>query len=66
MCVHTYLLYPFIHHWILAIYNGHHHLAIVNNAIMSIRVHVSFQLVFLFSSDKYSEVELLDDMLALL
>ena len=42
-----------------------HTLNIINNDAMSIGVHVSsylFKLVFLFSSNKHSEVELLDHM----
>ena len=34
-----------------------HILAIVNKAAMNIRVHVSFELMFSCSSDKYPEVE---------
>ena len=40
-------------------------LAIVNNAVMNMGVHVSFELVFSFTSDKYPEVELLDHMVVL-
>ena len=43
-----------------------HILAIVNSAAINIRAHISFQIsVFCFLSDKYSEVELLDHMVAL-
>ena len=42
------------HFHILAIVNK-----IVNHAAMNIGVHISFQLVFSFSSDKYPGVELL-------
>ena len=38
---------------------------IVNNAAMNIGVHISFLISFLFSSDKYSDVELLDHMVVL-
>ena len=40
-------------------------LAIVNSGAVNIQVHVSSQLMFSFSSDKYSEVELLDHMAVL-
>ena len=36
-----------------------HDLAIVNSAAMNIGVHVSFELWFSFSLDRYPEVELL-------
>ena len=42
-----------------------HILAIINNTAMNIGAHIPFQLMFLFSSDKYPEVELLDHMVAL-
>ena len=42
-----------------------HILAIVNNATMNTRVHVSFGSVFSFPSDKYPELELLDPMVVL-
>ena len=58
-CVYIPHLYSFIH--------GHlgcfHILAVVNNAAGCIYL---FKLVFSFSSDKYSEVELLDRMVVLL
>jgi len=41
-----------------------HVLAVVNNATVRIRV-LSFQLVFLFSSDKYPVVELPDHVVVL-
>ena len=42
-----------------------HDLAIVNSAAMNIGVHISFELVFLYSLDKYPELESLDYMLFL-
>ena len=42
-----------------------HILAIVNNIAMNIRVHTTFESVLLFSSDKYTEMELLDHMVVL-
>ena len=42
-----------------------HILAPINKAALNIRVHVSFELVFSFSLDKYPEVELLDSMAVL-
>ena len=41
-----------------------HILAVVNNSTVNMGVHISFR-VFLFSSDKYPEVELLDHMVVL-
>ena len=40
-------------------------LAIENNAAMNIKVHISFLISVLFSSDIYPEVELLDDLVVL-
>lgn len=62
-CIHIpQLLYPFIH-------DGHldcfHIVAIVNKAAKKMGVHISFQVSILFSLDKYSEVEILDPMVAL-
>ena len=41
-----------------------HILAIINNSTMNMGVHISFK-VFLFSSDKYPEAELLDHIIVL-
>ena len=40
-------------------------LTIVNSASVNVEVHVSFQISFSFSLDKYLEVELLDHMVFL-
>ena len=42
-----------------------HVFTIANNTAKNMRVHYLFKLVFLFPLDKYPEVELLDDMVAL-
>ena len=42
-----------------------HVLAVVNNAAMNIGVHVFFELMFSFSSEKYPEVGLMDHIVAL-
>ena len=59
---HTHLLYPFIYGWTLRLLP---YLAIVNSAAMNTGVHISFELVLSFSSDKYLEVELLNHMVVL-
>ena len=50
----------FIHSSVDGDFSCFHILAIINNAAMNKVVHISLQLVFLFSSDKYPKVELLE------
>ena len=65
-----YVLYIFFHvFFIHSPSNGHlscfHTFAIINNTIVNIEVHVSFQICVLFSLDKCPEVELLHCMVVL-
>lgn len=63
MTEYVYILYPFfINQWILCFPI----LDIINNASVNIWVHISLELVFLFSQDKYQEVKLLDCMVVLI
>ena len=55
----------FIHLSISRYFSSFCILAIVNDAAMYIEVQNFFKLMFWFSLDKYSEVELLDHMVAL-
>lgn len=42
-----------------------HSLTVINATALNLGVHIPFDLVFAFPSDKYSEVELLDHMVVL-
>ena len=59
-------MFVFFIHSLHGYLSGFRILATINNAIMDIEVHISFVLVFSFSSDKHSEVELLDHTVVLL
>ena len=58
--------YFFIHSSIDGHVGCFHILTIVNNAAMTIEIHVSFLFSVLFSSDEGPEVELVDHVLILL
>ena len=58
----SHFLYPFIHHWTLRMFP---YLAIVNNAAWTWGWVYLFELVILFPSGKYPEVELIDRMVVL-
>ena len=61
-----YLYHNFFIHSPLIDFFCFHILAIINNATVKLGVHIYlFELVFLFSLDKYPEVELLDPMVFL-
>ena len=62
-----YIYHNFFIHSPLIDFFCFHILAIINNATVKLGVHIYlFELVFLFSLDKYPEVELLDHMVVLL
>ena len=56
-CVCVHFLYPFVYPWTQVVFNI---LATVNSAAVNMGCMYLFELVFLFSSDKYPELELLD------
>ena len=62
--LYTYHIF-FIHSFFDEHLGCFHILAIINNAAMNVGVHISFQIVFLFSLNKYPEVELLGCMVVL-
>ena len=66
MCVLCIMSYFFIHSSIDGHVGCFHILTIVNNAAMTIEIHVSFLFSVLFSSDEGPEVELVDHVLILL
>ena len=55
----------FIHLFVDGHLGCFHIMVIVNNAAMNFEVHISFELVFSFSSGKYSGVELVDHVAVL-
>ena len=59
----------YVPHFLYSPISGHsgcfHILFIMNNATLSMGLHISFWITVLFSSDKYLEVGLLDNMIVL-